>query len=428
MPYGEKGFIYLPDEEDMSRIIIIGASHAGLSCAERLRQHGFEGEITIFDREEGLPLQRPPLSKTYLKAEKGASEDMFLLRKSDWFEVFDIDFQPGCDVTAIDRNAQLIELADGRREGYSELVIAAGASPRQLPVMGSDAQGVFVLRVAREARAIRAHVANAKKAVVIGGGYIGLEAAASLTAAGVEVQIVEMAPRLLARVASPPLSDYCAELHRHNDVQIHCGVGVDNILCDRDGHCSGVVLSDGRTLDADMVLAGIGVTPETKLAEQAGLAVSNGVLVSAHYQTEAAHIWAIGDVARAPDLSEIRIESIHHAQFSASLAAAAITASEMPPVEAWWFWSDQYDVKFQMAGLVPTSSEKLVTITRKGRRENSLSVWSWLDGCLVAVEAANDGQAYMIGKKCLEAGTHPDPQDIADPEFSLKSLLKTLIA
>ena len=172
-----------------------------------------------------------------------------------------------------------------------------------------------------------------------------------------------------------------------------------------------------------MVLAGIGVVPETVLAEQAGLAVRNGVLVSAQYQTEAAHIWSIGDVARAPDVSEVRIESIHHAQFSASLAAAAITASEMPPSEAWWFWSDQYDIKFKMAGLVPAASDKLVTITRKGRRENSLSVWSWLDGNLVAIEAANDGQAYMIGKKCLEAGRHPDPQNIANPEFSLKSLL-----
>ena len=423
MPYGENGRIDLLDEEDMSRIIIIGASHAGLACAERLRHHGFAGKITIFDREEGLPLQRPPLSKTYLKAAESASEEAYLLRKPDWFEVFDIDFQPDCEVIGIDRKAGVVKLADGRREDYAELVIAAGAIPRHLPIAGGNAKGVFVLRVAREARAIRAHMGDAKKAVVIGGGYIGLEAAASLTTAGIEVQIVEMAPRLLARVASPELSNYCAELHQHNGVKIHCGIGVDEILCNSDGHCSGVLLSDGRTLDADMVLAGIGVVPETTLAEQAGLAVRNGVLVSAQYQTDDAHIWSIGDVARAPDVSEARIESIHHAQFSASLAAAAITASEMPPREAWWFWSDQYDIKFQMAGLVPAASDKLVTITRKGRRENSLSVWSWLDGNLVAIEAANDGQAYMIGKKCLEAGRHPDPQNIANPEFSLKFLL-----
>ena len=407
----------------MSRIIIIGASHAGLACAERLRHHGFAGKITIFEREEGLPLQRPPLSKTYLSAEKGASEEAYLLRKPDWFEVFDIDFQPGCKVISIDRKAGGITLADGRREAYSELVIAAGAMPRHLPIAGGNAKGVFVLRVAREARAIRAQIRKAGKAVVIGGGYIGLEAAASLKTTGIEVEIVEMAPRLLARVASPELSDYCAELHQYKGVKIHCGAGVDEILCTSDGQCRGVVLSDGWTLEADMVLAGIGVFPEATLAEQAGLAVNNGVLVSVQYQTEDAHIWSIGDVARAPDVSETRIESIHHAQFSASVAAAAITASEMPPREAWWFWSDQYDVKFQMAGLVPAASDKLVTITRKGRRENSLSVWSWLDGSLVAIEAANDGQAYMIGKKCLEAGRHPDPQNIASPEFPLKSLL-----
>ena len=423
MAYGGNGYIDLPDEEDMSRIIIIGASHAGLACAERLRYHGFAGKITIFDREEGLPLQRPPLSKTYLSAEEGVSEEAYLLRKSDWFDVFDIDFQLSCEVIGIDRKAGVIKLADGRREAYSELVIAAGAMPRHLPIVGGNAKGVFVLRVAREARAIRAHMGKAGKAVVIGGGYIGLETAASLTKAGVEVEIVEMAPRLLARVASPELSDYCTELHQHKGVKIHCGIGVDEILCTSDGHCRGVVLSDGRALEADMVLAGIGVVPEATLAEQAGLAVSNGVLVSAQYQTEDAHVWSIGDVARAPDISDTRIESIHHAQFSASVAAAAITASEMPPSEAWWFWSDQYDVKFQMVGLVPAASDKLVTITRKGRRENSLSVWSWLDGTLVAIEAANDGQAYMIGKKCLEAGRHPDPQNIANPEFSLKSLL-----
>ncbi len=407
----------------MSRIIIIGASHAGLACAERLRHHGFSGKITIFDREKGLPLQRPPLSKTYLSAQEGASEEAYLLRKAEWFEVFDIDFQPSCEIISIDRKAGVIKLADGRREAYSELVIAAGAMPRHLPILGGDAKGVFVLRVAREARAIRAHMGKAGKAVVIGGGYIGLEAAASLTTAGVRVEIVEMAPRLLARVASPELSDYCAELHQHKGVKIHLSAGAEEILCTSDRQCRGVLLSDGRTLEADMVLAGIGVVPEAALAEQVGLAVNNGVMVSAQYQTDDAHIWSIGDVARAPDLSETRIESIHHAQFSASVAAAAITASEMPPREAWWFWSDQYDVKFQMAGLVPATSDKLVTVTRKGRRKNSLSVWSWLDGNLVAIEVANDGQAYMIGKKCLETGRHPDPQHIANPEFSLKSLL-----
>ena len=176
--------------------------------------------------------------------------------------------------------------------------------------------------------------------------------------------------------------------------------------------------------DADMVLAGIGVSPDGELARQAGLAIDNGVLVSADYQTGQNNIWAIGDVARAPALSAIRIESIHHAQFSAAVVAAAITETERPADEAWWFWSDQYDVKFQMAGLVPTqAADKLVSVSRAGRRKNSLSVWSWHNDQLVAIEAANDGQAYMIGKKCLEAGRHPRPQEIENPSFALKSLL-----
>ena len=408
----------------MSKIIIVGASHAGLSCAERLRHHGFAGEITIFDREEGLPLQRPPLSKTYLKPGAEASEDGFLLRKPDWFDVFNIDFQPGCSVQAIDRKAGRIELADGRFEAYSQLILAAGATPRRLPITGGQSKGVFVLRVARDARAIREHLPATKKAVVIGGGYIGLEAAASLRLAGVAVDIVEMAPRLLARVASQSLSDYCAELHSRHGTRLHCGAGVSEILSDANGQCSGVVLADGQQLEADMVLAGIGVSPDSALSLQAGLATDNGVLVSENYQTEQSNIWAIGDVARAPALSAIRIESIHHAQFSAAVAAAAITGAERPAAEAWWFWSDQYDVKFQMAGLVPTEgSEPLVSVSRAGRRENSLSIWSWHKGQLVAIEAANDGQAYMIGKKCLEAGRHPTPQEIENPSFALKSLL-----
>ena len=408
----------------MSRIIIVGASHAGLSCAERLRHHGFAGEITIFDREEGLPLRRPPLSKTYLKEGADASEDSFLLRKPDWFDVFNIDFQPGCAVQSIDRQAARIELADGRFEAYSHLILAAGATPRQLPIAGGQSKGVFVLRVARDARAIRGHLPATKKAVVIGGGYIGLEAAASLRQTGVAVDIVEMAPRLLARVASQSLSDYCADLHSRHGVQLHCGAGVSEILCDENGQCSGVGLADGQHLDADMVLAGIGVSPDSELARQAGLAIDNGVLVSADYQTGQNNIWAIGDVARAPALSAIRIESIHHAQFSAAVVAAAITEAERPADEAWWFWSDQYDVKFQMAGLIPTqAADQLVSVSRAGRRENSLSVWSWHNDQLVAIEAANDGQAYMIGKKCLEAGRHPRPQEIENPSFALKSLL-----
>ena len=409
----------------MSRIIIIGASHAGLSCAERLRHHGFDGQITIFDREDGLPLQRPPLSKAYLKTEAGTSEEAFFLRKSDWFEVFNIDFQPGCGVRSIDRQSGQIELADGRIAAYHQLVIATGASARQLPMPGGQCEGVFELRIARDARAIRAHLAHTKKAVVIGGGYIGLEAAASLRAAGIEVDIVEMAPRLLARVASKALSEYCADLHHRHDVRLHCRKGVEEIISDDSKKLRAVRLSDGTELEADLVLAGIGVVPESQLATQAGLKVENGIIVNSDYQTVDAGIWAIGDVAHAPDISPMRIESIHHAQYSASVAAAAMTGMPAPAREAWWFWSDQYDVKFQMAGIVPVAREaELISITRAGRRENSLSVWSWLDGQLVAIESANDGQAYMIGKKCLEAGRHPGPQEIANPEFALKTLLE----
>jgi NADPH-dependent 2,4-dienoyl-CoA reductase/sulfur reductase-like enzyme len=185
-----------------------------------------------------------------------------------------------------------------------------------------------------------------------------------------------------------------------------------------------VLLADGTELPCQLVLAGIGVIPDTGLASAAGLTVDNGIIVSRAYRTDDDAIWAIGDVARAPSRYELRIESIHHAQASSQIAAADMMGGELPADEALWFWSDQYDVKFQMAGMLPSAPEgALQHVSRAGRRDHSLSVWSWCDGVLVTVEAANDGQAYMIGKKCLEAGISPDPADIANPDFGLKTLI-----
>ena len=405
-----------------AHIVIIGASHAGLSCAERLRAGGFDGRITILDRDPGLPLQRPPLSKTYLKADLADGEGAFLLRKGDWFDNFDITFRPDCAVAAVNPHDKQISLTDGSHLSYDHLVLATGAFARPLPDV-ADSPNLHVLRTAGDARGLRAGLTDVRAAVVIGGGYIGLEAAASLRGFDIDVHVVELAPRLLARVASPALSDHCAALHRQRGVRLHIGKATERLDTDTKGRVTAVHLDDGTRLETQLVLAGIGIIPDTALAEAAGLDVDNGIVTDQHYTTSDPHISAVGDVARAPSVNPFRVESIHHAQYSGAVVAARLTGAAAPAREAWWFWSDQYDVKYQMAGLVPADGPSVSVATRAGRRENSLSVWSYDGADLVSVEAANDPQAYMIGKKCLEAGLSPDASDLANPDFVLKSLL-----
>tara|TARA_B100000575_G_scaffold293829_1_gene306611 strand:+ start:3929 stop:5164 length:1236 start_codon:yes stop_codon:yes gene_type:complete len=405
-----------------AHIVIIGASHAGLSCAERLRTGGFDGQITILERDPGLPLQRPPLSKTYLKADLTDGEGAFVLRKEDWFDNFKITFRPACEAASLDPVHQQLSLTDGSTLSYDHLVLATGALARPLP-KAADPPNLHMLRTAADARLLRAGLADVRTALVIGGGYIGLEAAASLRSLDIDVHLVEMAPRLLARVASPVLSEHCAALHRRHGIQLHLGTATQDIKTDISGRITAVHLAGGQKLDTQLVLAGIGIVPDTALAEAAGLAVDNGIVTDADYRTSNPHISAIGDVARAPAINPVRVESIYHAQYSGAVVAARLTASAAPSHEAWWFWSDQYDVKYQMAGLVPAEAPSVLSVTRAGRRENSVSVWSYDGAELVSVEVANDPQAYMIGKKCLEAGLSPAPSDITNPDLVLKSLL-----
>jgi 3-phenylpropionate/trans-cinnamate dioxygenase ferredoxin reductase subunit len=405
----------------VTRTVIIGASHAGLACAEKLRAAEYDGAITLVEREAGLPIQRPPLSKAYLQAES-SDEAGFALRRPEFFQTLDIELRDGLAVTEIDRNAKQITLADGSALAYDWLVLATGAMPRQLPLDGAGAGGVHLLRTAADARALRGALGQAKKAVVAGGGYIGLEAAASLRKAGLEVTVIEMAERLLARVASPLISDYFADLHRQHGVQLVLGHGLSGLI-GKAGRISGIELDDGRQLACDLLLAGIGVIPESELAEAAGLKVGNGITVSADYRTEDVSIFAIGDVAHAAAHYPLRLESVHHAQFSGQVAAAAIVGQPLPETELPWFWSDQYDVKLQIAGLLPAADTAgLDYISRAGRRPGSLSVWSFVGEQLCSVESASDPQAYMIAKACMEKGQSVAKQDIANPEFDLKSL------
>ena len=404
-------------------VLIIGASHAGIACAEQLRKCGFEGGITILDREPDMPMERPPLSKAWLgdaTKESPPDQQRFLLRQEGWFREYKIDFRPDAGVVNIDPKAKTATLADNKTLSWQRLVLATGAVPRRLAIEGGDEKSVFYLRVPRDAARLSGAFAGARHVAIIGGGYIGLEVAASARKRGLEVTVLEMAPRLLARVASPEASAFFDNLHRTNGVQIMTGTRLERI----DRNKAGLTLiTDTAPVNTDMAVVGIGVVPDMALAEDLGIATGNGILVNNNYETTLEDIFAIGDVALPEDgyaQGALRIESVHHAQMSATIAAAAMTGHPPLPHEVPWFWSNQYDCKLQSAGLVPEAAQ---TLTRKGRRDGSVSFWSFADDTLKAVEAINDPQAYMIGLKTLSGATQITPAQVTSPDFDLKSLL-----
>jgi NADPH-dependent 2,4-dienoyl-CoA reductase/sulfur reductase-like enzyme len=406
------------------QVLIVGASHAGISCAEQLRTLGFDGDITVVDQQTGAPLERPPLSKAYLGSTP-AEDDKFLLRRADWYDKFQVTMRAGAKVVGCDPASRQVQLEGGENLAYDKLVIATGAVPRQLPDTG-DLSGVFVVRSPDDARKLRGAMtatktAADKTAIVIGGGYIGLEVAASCAKAGLEVHVIEAADRLLARVASPDMSAFFAALHMDHGVQMHIGVQTTKIHS-KDGAFAGVSLSDGQFIAAGLLVVGIGVVPDMTLATAAGITTGNGILVDQQMRTSAGDIYAIGDVALV-DGAALRIESVHNAQFTAARAAAAITGTAMPADMVPWFWSEQYDVRLQSAGIVPVAGTALSHVVRPGKRAGGLSVWSYQAGRLVAVEAVRDPAAYVLGKKCLESNLSPPPSDIVDSDFDLKSFV-----
>ena len=408
-------------------ILIIGASHGGISMAEQLRKNGFDGGITMIDREVSMPMERPPLSKAWLlAAESEEKSGSFLMRQPEWYQENKVVFKKGCDAVSADADAKTVTLANGEVLSWDHLVLATGAVPRALPMTPDveDSGRVHVLRVPEDAEKLSAAMTNAKRMAIIGGGYIGLEVAASARKRGLDVTVIEMAPRLLARVASPLASQYFHDLHESHGTTIMTNAGVDGIATTDDGLVITIKTATGEDrLEVDLALAGIGVIPDLALAEDLGLNTGNGFLVDGDYRTNQDAIWAIGDVALAADgytQGAMRIESVHHAQMSAEIAAAVMMGVMPKTHEVPWFWSEQYDKKLQSAGLVPQNGE---TIARAGKRDGAMSFWSFDQGVLTAVESIADPQAYMIGKTVMTEGTPLMPEQIADPEFALKSLI-----
>ncbi|AHK43530.1 FAD-dependent oxidoreductase [Ensifer sp. T173] len=401
------------------KLVVIGGGQAAFALVAKLRALKDERPITIVASEASLPYQRPPLSKKYLLREM--SLDRLLYRAEAWYGEHDVDIRLSTTVTDLDRDASRVMLSDGTSLDYETLAFATGATPRRLPAsVGGDLDGVFTVRDFRDADLLAEEMKPGRRALVVGGGYIGLEAAAVARTLGLEVTVIEMADRILQRVASAATSGIVREIHRSRGVDIREGTGL-NRLVGENGRVTGVELSDGSVLPVDLVIVGIGVTANDHLAHDAGLETAGGIVVDSHGRTSDPAIFAMGDCAVQPwGNMRIRLESVQNAVDQAEAVAAVIAGGVEPYAPKPWFWSDQYDVKLQIAGFGLGHDE---TIVRPGQREGSVSVWYFREGKLLAVDAINDAKAYVTGKKLLETGIHPDRAVIADPQSDLKALL-----
>jgi 3-phenylpropionate/trans-cinnamate dioxygenase ferredoxin reductase subunit len=395
---------------------VVGAGQAGSAVVAKLRGLGFDGQITLIGEEPAPPYQRPPLSKAYLMGEM--EEERLWLRSNAFYAEQNITLRLNSKVGGIDRAAKTLTVGD-ETLSYDHLVLTTGSTPRRLPAaIGGDLAGVYTVRTLADVDAMRAEFAPGRRVVIVGGGYIGLEAAAVARKLGLEVTVLEMAPRILQRVAAPETSDYIRALHQAHGVTILESTGLDRLL--GTGHVSGVRLQDGRELPADFVIAGVGILPGQALAEAAGLELENGIKTDAHGRTSDPFIWSAGDCASFPwKGGRIRLESVGNAIDQAEVVAENIMGAGKDYIAKPWFWSDQYACKLQIAGL-NTGYDNIVT---RGPEGEGVSFWYYQGDTLLAVDAMNDPRGYMVGKRLIEAGKSPDKAKVADLSVPLKDLL-----
>ena len=402
-----------------SHVVIIGAGHAGGTAAALLRQYAFEGAITLIGDEPIAPYQRPPLSKAWLKGE--ADAEALMLKPESFYGEHAIDLRLSTHASAIDRATRTVTLGDGKTVSYDALILATGARARRLAIPGADLAGVLELRSAADAEKLKAALGHGRRLAVIGGGYIGLEAAASGRALGAEVVVIEREARLLARVACEVLSSFFQSYHEAKGVKFELGAEIVAIE-GQDGHVAGVRLADGRLIACDAALVGVGALPNDELARESGLLCSNGVEVDLEARTSDPAIFAIGDVTFRPmphyDRMH-RLESVPNALEQAKQAAAAIVGRPAPAPETPWFWSDQYDLKLQIAGVAFDTDEILVRGDPAAAR---FAVFHLKDGIVRAVEAVNAPPEFMMGKQLI-ASRRPVARDrLADLTVSMKEV------
>ncbi len=402
----------------MAHVVVIGAGQAGASLVAKLRNAGFDGEITLIGAETAPPYQRPPLSKAYLLGEMEV--ERLYLRPESFYAENNITLRLGTQVDAIDAANHLVVIGDEKLP-YDQLALTTGSVPRRLPgSIGGALEGVHVVRTLDDVDRMATEFSQGRRVLIIGGGYIGLEAAAVAAKKGLKVTLVEMADRILQRVAAPETSDYFRALHTAHGVDIREGVGLDRLT--GDGRVTGAVLSDGTTLEVDFAIVGVGIAPDTTLAEAAGLEIDNGIKTDALGRTSDTAIWAAGDCASFPyHGTRIRLESVPNAIDQAEIVARNIMGENVDYIATPWFWSDQYDVKLQIAGLNVGYDN---VVTRRDGDDASASFWYFQGDTLLAVDAMNDPRAYMVGKRLIESGKSPDKAVVADSASDLKPLLK----
>jgi 3-phenylpropionate/trans-cinnamate dioxygenase ferredoxin reductase subunit len=396
---------------------VIGAGQAGASLTAKLRSAGFDSEITLIGAEPVPPYQRPPLSKAYLMGEMEV--ERLYLRPEQFYADQNITLRLGQNVRGIDTEAKTVTVG-GDTIAYDQLALTTGSRPHHLPAsIGGDLGGVHVVRSLADVDRMADAFKPGRHALIVGGGYIGLEAAAVASKLGLRVTLVEMAERILQRVAAPETSNFFRALHQDKGVEICETTGLERLT--GESQVTGAELSDGTKLDVDFVIVGVGIAPEDALAKAAGLTIDNGIWTDAQGRTSDPHIWAAGDCASFPwKGGRLRLESVQNAIDQAECVAENMLGAGKDYVPSPWFWSDQYDVKLQIAGL-NTGYDRIVT----RQTEGATSYWYYRGTTLLAVDAMNDPRSYMIGKRLIEAGKSPAPDLIADPDTDMKALLKS---
>jgi len=397
----------------------VGTGQAGFQTAASLRSEGYADPITLIGEEPHIPYNRPPLSKGFVLGKQDA--ESIELRPVNFYKTHQINLLCGERVLGISRAEKQIEIASGGSLSYDSLVLAIGARNRMLPVPGAEMDGVLYLRSLAEAIFIKKRIEEAKEIVVVGGGFIGLELAAVASTLGKSVTVIEALPRTMARVVAPIISEFFHELHTSRGVKIICGANVSEIR-GVDGCVKAVVVSDGSVFPADLVLVGIGVVPNIELARDAGLAISNGISVDEYLQSADTNIFAIGDCAEYPNVfagGRVRLESVQNAADQAQCLAKTIAGRATKYNSLPWFWTDQYEIKLQMAGI---SAGHDLVVTRGNAEARKLSVFYFRTGKLIAVDSINRPVDHMIGRKLIASRASLSPEEAADESVDLKRI------
>ncbi|MDZ7827623.1 MAG: FAD-dependent oxidoreductase [Gammaproteobacteria bacterium] len=403
----------------MERIVVVGAGQGAGQLVASLRQEKYEGEILLIGDEPYLPYQRPPLSKTYLSGELELPR--VLVRPEKFYADKNIETRLGTRVTAIDRDARTVTLDDGSVVEWSQLVLATGSHARRLNLPGIELPGVHYLRTIEDVDAIRADLGEGRRLVIIGGGYIGLEVAAVARKLGMDVTVLEMEDRILARVTTEEMSAYYTKVHTEHGVDIRTRAAATEIL--GEDRVTGVKCTDGTELEADAVIVGVGILPTTELAEAAGLECDNGIVVDDHCRTSDPDIYAIGDCSNHPSEllgRRLRLESVPNAMDQARVVAKNLTGTDASYNAVPWFWSDQYDLKLQMVGFSAEADEQVV---RGDPDTGSFARFYLRDGVVIAVDAVNRPKEFMVSKQLVANRARVDAGRLADESVDVKELI-----